>query len=162
MSEVIIRNIKQTDNKELAGIIRSVLAEFGANHAGTVYYDPTTDDLFSLFAKDKSAYFTAEINGEIVGGGGIYPTPALPDGYCELVKLYLLPVSRGTGLGKKLILKCFEAARNFGYTHMYLETMPELKMALGMYLQLGFTHLDGALGKSGHFGCAIWMVKELK
>lgn len=161
MNEMLIRNIRQTDNKMLAQIIRSVLAEFGANHPGTVYYDPTTDDLFSLFAKDKSAYFTAELNGEIVGGGGIYPTPALPEGYCELVKLYLLPAARGTGLGKKLILQCFEAAIDLGYTHIYLETMPELKMALGMYLQLGFTHLKGPLGNSGHFGCALWMTKAL-
>lgn len=161
MNGITIRNIRQADNKALAETIRSVLAEFGANHPGTVYYDATTDDLFSLFSKESSAYFTAEIKGEIVGGGGIYPTPALPAGYCELVKLYLLPSARGTGLGKKLILQCFETAKYFGYTHIYLETMPELKMALGMYQQLGFTHLDGALGNSGHFGCAIWMVKKL-
>lgn len=156
-----IRPIEKRDNKAIAAIIRSVLAEFNANKPGTVYYDPTTDDLFTLFKEKNAAYFIAEMNGEIVGGSGVYPTPNLPQGCCELVKLYLLPQARGTGLGKKLILTCFDAAKQFGYTSMYLETMPELNTAVDMYKRLGFTDLKGPLGNSGHFGCDIWMLKEL-
>ena len=70
----IIRNILKEDNARLAFIVRSVLAEFNANKPGTVYYDPTTDDLFSLFQTEGAAYFVTEINGEIIGGSGIFPT----------------------------------------------------------------------------------------
>ena len=41
-----IRPIQPADNPVIAKIIRDTLAEFGANHPGTVYYDPTTDALF--------------------------------------------------------------------------------------------------------------------
>ncbi len=156
-----IRKIQKEDNRRLAFIIRSVLAEFKANKAGAVYFDPTTDDLFALFQITNAGYFVAEINGEIVGGGGVFPTPNLPAGCCELVKLYLLKPGRGKGLGKTLIHECFDAAIKFGYTSMYLETMPELNTAVGMYQQLGFEYLKGPLGNSGHFGCDIWMIKKL-
>lgn len=158
---ITIRNITWDDNQHLAFIVRSVLAEFNANKPGTVYYDPTTDDLFSLFQAKGAAYFVAEMDGKIVDGAGVFPTPALPNGCCELVKLYLLKSARGMGLGKTLIEECFSAAIKFNYTHMYLESMPELNTALGMYEQLGFEYLKGSLGNSGHFGCDIWMLKKL-
>ncbi|WP_153798676.1 GNAT family N-acetyltransferase [Foetidibacter luteolus] len=158
---ISIRPLEQKDNPAIALVIRTVLAEFKANKPGTVYYDPTTDDLFALFKKDLSAYFIAELDGEVVGGAGVYPTDKLPAGCCELVKLYLLDKARGKGLGRLLAEKCFEAAVNFGYSSMYLESMPELGTAVGMYERLGFTYLTGPMGSSGHFGCDIWMVKAL-
>jgi putative acetyltransferase len=156
-----IRKLEKKDNQPVAYIIRSVLAEFKANKPGTVYYDPTTDDLFTLFQTPRSAYFVAEIQGEIIGGAGVFPTPDLPRSCCELVKLYLLPQARGKRVGKTLIQKCFDAAKEFGYSSMYLETMPELSTAVGLYEQLGFKYLKAPLGNSGHFGCEIWMMKEL-
>lgn len=156
-----LRQLQQGDNPVMASIIRSVLKEFNANKPGTVYYDPTTDDLFTLFSIPRSAYFVAEMNGRVVGGAGVYPTDALPGGCCELVKLYLLPEARGKGIGKSLIQQCVATATGFGFTSMYLETMPELIIAVGLYEHLGFSYLTGPMGNSGHFGCDIWMLKQL-
>jgi putative acetyltransferase len=161
MDRGVIRLLTREDNPVIAAIIRSVLAEFKANRPGTVYYDPTTDDLFSLFSKPKSEYWMLEVNGKVVGGSGVYPTEGLPEGCCELVKLYILPEARGRGYGKQLIEQCFVSAVKFGFSEMYLETMPELKMAMGLYKRCGFTYLDGPMGNSGHFGCDLWMLKKL-
>jgi len=157
----IIRAIAQRDNAALAGIIRSVLTEFGAAREGTVFYDPTTDDLYSLFGTPSSSYVVAEQDGIVNGGCGIFPTSGLPHGYCELVKLYLLPEARGYGTGKELINQCINTAKETGYTHMYLETMPELNMAVGLYESCGFRYLPAPMGASGHYGCNIWMLKDL-
>ncbi|MCU0396405.1 MAG: GNAT family N-acetyltransferase [Chitinophagaceae bacterium] len=156
-----IRPIAPADNAALASIIRRTLEEFKANHPGTVYYDDDTDRLSEVFMQPGSWYFVAEQEGSIVGGAGVFPTPGLPDGTCELVKMYLLPQARGTGLGKFLLHRCFEKAHELGYTRMYLETMPELTRAIPMYEQEGFRYLDGPMGNSGHFGCAIQMIREL-
>lgn len=158
---ILIRPIQPEDNQPLAFIIRNSLAEFGANKPGTVFYDPTTDALFELFQTKGSAYFIAEENGIIVGGGGIFPTEALPEGTCELVKMYLHQNARGKGLGKRLIEHSLHWAKNNGYRNCYLETMPELKQALKVYELMGFSYLDGPLGNSGHFGCDRWMLKAL-
>jgi len=156
-----IRPIQPEDNQQIAAVIRTALEDFGANKPGTVYFDPTTDDLYSLFQTPNSAYFVALIGDEIIGGSGIYPTENLPEGCTELVKIYLDKTTRGKGVGKTLMQTCFEKAKELNYNQLYLESMPELDIAVGMYQKMGFKSLDKPLGNSGHFGCNIWMVKEL-
>jgi len=158
---ITIRDLRKEDNPALAKVVKDTLAEFGANHPNTVYYDPTTDTLFEVFQTPRSKYFLAEINNKIVGGGGIYPTDGLPPDTCELVKMYLLPEARGLGLGRTLIEKCIESAAENGFKKIYLETMPELKQALSVYEKFGFEFLKGPMGNSGHTGCSLWMLKSL-
>jgi len=158
---IAIRPIRASDNQSLATIIRNTLAEFGANHPGTVYFDDATDHLFELFKKEKSSYFVAVMDETIVGGGGIYPTEGLPADTCELVKMYLLPKARGIGLGKSIIENCLATARQAGFRNIYLESMPELKQALKIYERFGFTYLSTPMGNSGHFGCDLHMSLEL-
>jgi len=161
MTTVTIRTITPADNKTLAAIIRTALAEFKANKPGTVYFDPTTDNLSEVFTTPRSVYFVAEANGVILGGSGIYPTANLPEDTCELVKLYLSNAARGKGLGKLLMQQCIEAAGQMGYKRIYLESMPELNIAVPMYEKMGFSYLTAPMGNSGHDGCDIWMIKEL-
>lgn len=161
MSTIIIKTILPEDNKALAKIIRNSLEEFKANKPGTVYFDETTDNLSEVFKTPNSIYFVAEADGVLLGGGGIYPTQNLPAGTCELVKLYLSNAARGKGIGKLLMEKCFTAAKDLGYKKMYLETMPELNIAVPMYEKMGFTYLQSPQGNSGHGGCDIWMIKDL-
>jgi len=156
-----IRPIEPGDNVELAKVIRAALTEFGANKPGTVYFDPTTDALYELFRTPGSYYFVATIDEQVVGGCGIFPTDNLPEGTCELVKLYVAKEARGTGLGKQLMEKSMNWAKTHGYTQVYLESMPELTKAVSIYEKVGFKSLDGPLGNSGHCGCDIWMLKEL-
>ncbi len=159
---VNIRPIAQTDNAALASIIRKALEEFGANKPGTVYYDETTDHLFETFhVEPASSYFVAEKDGALLGGAGIYPTNALPADTCELVKMYLAPAARGLGLGRQLITLCLETAKAKGFSRVYLESMPELKKAVGIYELFGFQYLTAPMGNSGHCGCGIWMLKNL-
>jgi putative acetyltransferase len=158
---IIFRSLEQRDNKEIAELIRSVFREFGIARPGTVYFDPTTDDLFSLFRKPGSVYWIAEENGKIIGGCGIFSTPGLPEGCCELVKFYLLSSQRGKGTGRKLLEMSLESARKLGYRQVYLESLPELSRAIGLYEKTGFRLIEGPMGSSGHFGCDIWMLKNL-
>ena len=158
-----LRFIQQSDNQAIAKIIRDTLAEFGANHPGTVYFDSATDTLFEVFQKPKSIYYIAENKeGKIVGGGGIFPTEGLPPDTCELVKMYLLPEARGIGLGKLIIEKCLQTAKENGFGRVYLESMPELKQAVKVYEKFGFTYLCSPMGNSGHFGCDLHMIKNLE
>jgi putative acetyltransferase len=157
-----IRPIEQKDNINIAKVIRGALEEFGANKPGTVYFDPTTDALFELFNNTPgSYYYIATIDNNVVGGAGIFPTENLPNGTCELVKLYLHKDARGTGLGKQLLNRAMQWAKENGYTQVYLESMPELSKAVTIYENVGFKRIHQPLGNSGHCGCDIWMVKNL-
>ena len=159
--EIILRKIEERDNREIAGVIRTVFREFKIDKPGTVYFDPTTDNLFNLFSIPGSEYWIAEADGVIIGGCGVYPTHGLPDGCAELVKLYLSSSWRGKGVGWQLMEKTFESAIKFGYRQLYLESLPELRKAISLYERAGFKNLPEPMGNSGHFGCNIWMIKDL-
>ena len=157
-----IRKIKATDNTSLATIIRNAFIEFDAPKTGTVYADPTTDQLFELFEAQKNAScFVAAENQEILGCCGIYPTEGLKSGYAELVKFYLAADARGKGIGKALFEKSIAEARKMGYNFLYIESQPSFAKAVKLYENYGFTYLDHALGNSGHDNCDVWMLKQL-
>jgi putative acetyltransferase len=158
---ILFRHIKQSDNQKIAEVIRKVFREFKIDKPGTVYTDPTTDDLYALFRKPGSIYWIAEEADIIVGGCGIFPTDGLPDGCVELVKFYVAADYRGQGVGNSLMQKSIASAKELGYKQMYLESFPELNKAVSMYIRSGFTYLPRALGNSGHFACNVWMLKEL-
>jgi putative acetyltransferase len=158
---ITFRKIEERDNRELAGLIRTVFREFKIDRPGTVYFDPTTDDLYTLFSKPGSEYWIAEENGVIIGGCGVYPTPGLPEGCAELVKLYLFASQRGRGIGWQLMEKTFDSAKKLCYRQLYLESLPELSRAISLYEREGFKFIPGPMGNSGHFGCNIWMIKDL-
>jgi len=159
--DIIFRQIEEKDNKEIADLIRTVFREFNIHRPGTVYFDPTTDNLFELFRASGSEYLIAEEDGIIIGGCGVYPTPGLPEGCAELVKFYLSASQRGNGIGWTLLEKSFDYAKKSGYRQMYLESLPELSRAITLYEKAGFRFIEGPMGKSGHFGCNIWMLKDL-
>ena len=159
--KIIIRQIQEKDNLPLAKIIREVFIEHDAPQKGTVYSDPTTDNLYDLFQTPKSILWVAEINNEIIGCCGVYPTKGLNENCVELVKFYLSKDARGKGIGKELMQKCIHSAREFEYTQLYLESLPQFSKAISMYEKQGFVRLNQSLGNSGHKTCNIWMLKEL-
>jgi putative acetyltransferase len=156
-----IRPVEKKDNLQLAGIIREVFEEHDAPREGTVYSDPTTDNLCELFLKPKSILWVAVSNNEPVGCCGIYPSEGLPADCAELVKFYLSANARGKGIGKELMQKCIRSAIDFGYRQLYLESLPHFEKAIGIYEKEGFVRLNKPLGASEHKTCSIWMLKEL-
>ena len=64
--KIIFRLIEERDNREIAEIIRTVFREFKIDKPGTVYFDPTTDNLFNLFSIPGSEYWIDEQNCVII------------------------------------------------------------------------------------------------
>ena len=159
--DYIIRTVRANDNRQLAVIIRSCFYDFAAPTIGTVFEDPTTDELFELFQQEKSVLFVAEIQGIPVGCCGLFPTVGLSENCVELVKFYLMKEYRDQGIGKELFNTCMEQAKQFGFKQVYIESLPEFASAVRIYDYHGFTQLQEPLGNSGHTGCKLWMIKEL-
>ncbi|WP_323094218.1 GNAT family N-acetyltransferase, partial [Aeromonas hydrophila] len=80
---------------------------------------------------------------------------------CELQKMYFMPSLRGLGLGRRLVLQALDEASALGYQRCYLETTAVLREATALYESLGFEHLPGPLGCTGHDACEICMVLTL-
>ena len=105
-----IRKAEKSDNNELAHLIREVFEEHDAPRVGTVFSDPTTDNLYELFSNKKSVLWVVEEDNELLGCCGVYPTDGLPKGCAELVKFYLMPKARGRKIGTKLMEQNIESA----------------------------------------------------
>ncbi|EHZ6873036.1 GNAT family N-acetyltransferase [Providencia rettgeri] len=157
-----IRPIEQQDNAGIAAVIREVSAEHGLTaDKGFAVADPILDTLFEVYSKPRSAYWVVEMDGEIVGGGGVSQVAGGDNDTAELQKMYLSSVLRGKGLAKQIVLMSLEFAKAQGYTRCYLETTKELQAAIKLYEKLGFEFIDEPLGNTGHSDCEIRMLKEL-
>jgi putative acetyltransferase len=156
-----IREIQQSDNPEVAAVIRKVFISDDYPKTGTAFEDPQLEFMFETYQQPNSAYFVIEVEGRIVGGAGIGPLQNSDENICELQKMYFLEEVRGKGWGTLMIQKCLEKAIAFGFEKCYLETLPEMLSAQNLYQKVGFNYLDSALGSTGHTSCPVWMIKVL-
>ena len=157
-----LRPMVASDNPSVARVIRTVSAEFGLTaDKGYTVADPNLDRLFELYSEANSAYWVGEMDGEVVGGGGIAPLLCSAPDICELQKMYFLPQLRGLGLARRLALQALDFARDRGFRRCYLETTASLTRAIALYEQLGFEHITEPLGCTGHVDCEVRMLKAL-
>lgn len=156
-----ISDITAAQDQQVCSIIKRVGEEHGAVGEG---FGPSDLEVtaMSLYYKDEdnSKYLIATIDQQVVGGSGIASFNDSVD-ICELRKLFLLPESRGLGIGKALAEQCLAYAKSKGYKRCYLDTLSNMKPAIALYEKLGFKHLTSPLNGTIHAGCDIWMLKEL-
>ncbi len=128
----------------LAALIRHNLKAHRLDIPGTVYFDEGLDHLSDYYsaAPDRRAYYIlVEDDGALAGGIGLAEFP-LFENCAELQKLYLSDAVKGHGFGYKLIEKIEEAARELGYSQIYLETHTNLRAALHIYEKSGYVAID--------------------
>ncbi len=161
-TDILIREIRPEDNAAIAEVIRAVSAEFGLTaDKGYTVSDPNLDSLYQLYDEPRSAYWVIEQDGRIAGGGGIAPLCGADATVCELQKMYFMKSLRGQGVAYSLALQALTVARSRGFTHCYLETTASLTRAISLYERLGFEHIGGPMGSTGHVDCEVTMLKTL-
>ena len=98
----------------------------------------------------------------MVGGGGVAPLACSEPDICELQKMYFLTSARGQGAGEEASAAgAGLRPLTQGFKRCYLETTAFLTEAIGLYEHLGFEHIDGPLGCTGHVDCEVRMLKSL-
>ncbi|AUI87028.1 hypothetical protein BS333_11945 [Vibrio azureus] len=158
---LVLRPLTESDNQQIAQVIRQVSAEYGLTaDKGYGVADPTLNDMYSVYNQPGAAYWVIEHQGEIIGGGGFSPLAGEPS-ICELQKMYFLPQARGNGFAKRIVSLSLQLASQLGYRQCYLESTACLKEAVSLYEKLGFDYLDAPLGNTGHDACEIVMIKAL-
>ena len=82
------------------------------------------------------AYF----NGVAIGTVGLRK---MKNGICEMKRLFVKPIARGTGLGRKLVERVIEEGRLLGFSRMRLDnSRSAMEKANALYKALGFYEID--------------------
>lgn len=124
------------------------------------------DDVRTLFNAYKEAIDTdlcfQQFEAELANLPGTYIRPAgcllmaiynnkpagcvalrsLEKDIAEMKRLYVDPEYRGLGIGIKLIEEVISRARDIGYRHLRLDTLPSMTKAISLYESLGFIDIE--------------------
>ncbi len=108
-------------------------------HYETAWPLPDVLDFQQHYVENGGAFLVLVDGERIIGTGALH---FLEDGVGEIKRLWLLPEYQGQGLGYRMMLALFDAAREKGYHTLRLETSPAYQpRAVAFYRQMGFREI---------------------
>jgi ribosomal protein S18 acetylase RimI-like enzyme len=119
-------------------VVRALFREYAAS-LGEVGAFPGFEEELAALPGGYDVLLVARVGDEVAGCVGVRP---LPDGACEMKRLYVRPSARGSGAGRALVLASVERARGLGYARMRLDTAPWMTSAIALYRSLGFAEIE--------------------
>ena len=137
---VTLRTLTANDTEALEQV-RQYFRNYAAWLGVDLSYQNFDQEMAALpgtYAEPQGRLFFAEDDGKPAGCVGIRPLPG-SEGLCEMKRLYVDPAMRGRGIGARLALAAIKAAKEIGYRKILLDTLPNMRMAVKLYRELGFT-----------------------
>jgi DNA-binding MarR family transcriptional regulator/N-acetylglutamate synthase-like GNAT family acetyltransferase len=124
---------------DLGRIVQRQGILYAAEYAWDETFEALLADILAKFVANfdraLEQAWVAERNGEIVGSIFLMRLDAR---IAKLRALYVEPSARGSGLGRRLVQECIEAARRKGYESLTLWTNDVLTSARHIYQAAGF------------------------
>ena len=130
--------IESVTSDPLLGTVRELFREYQLSLGIDLSFQDFEEELAGLpgkYAPPLGRLYIAFIDDAPAGCIALRP---LGQEQCEMKRLYVRPLFRGQDLGRQLAHKAIEEAREIGYTQMYLDTLPTMAAAQGLYRSLGF------------------------
>jgi ribosomal protein S18 acetylase RimI-like enzyme len=134
----------EEEGREL-DIIRDLFREYAAELNEDLCFqsfDAEVEDPLKKYVRQGGLIMLAYIDEQPAACIALMPlTPR--DGEhkpCEMKRLYVRPQYRQYGLGKELVARLIEMARERGFDKMQLDTLQRLQPAIRLYERCGFTH----------------------
>lgn len=131
-----IRRAANADLPAIRSVLLEVRREFGVVDPTGVSDDDLDDLEQNYFRRGGTFDVVVESPSQrVVGCAALRP---LNECRAELCKMYVVKSARGNGLGRQLVEKLLKAAREAGFTEVWLETNSVLTVATRLYEQYGF------------------------
>lgn len=135
-------NLRPATTADTAGIRRVVfetLVEYGLR-SDPEGLDADLDDVEETYINPGGMFEVLETSdGRILGTVALYPKSSA---ICALRKMYLLREARGFGMGKAMLDRALQRARELGFRRVELETAAPLVEAIALYKKYGFRPID--------------------
>ena len=91
------------------------------------------------YAPPEGRLYLAFIDGALAGCIALRP---FQEKQCEMKRLYVRPQFRGQNIGRVLVNKVIDDARQIGYRQMFLDTLHTMTVAKALYHSLGFREIS--------------------
>jgi GNAT superfamily N-acetyltransferase len=130
----MIRTASETDLAE----VRRLFAEYSAWVGLDLSFQDFDRELAQLpgdYVPPKGVLLVALVEGRVAGCVAAHQWQA---DTCEMKRLFVRDLFRGTGCGRALVAGILTWARQAGYRRILLDTLPAMDRAQGMYERLGF------------------------
>jgi putative acetyltransferase len=138
-----VKQIFQATTDDDIQAARTLFEEYAASLGFSLCFQNFDQELKNLpgaYAPPDGRLLLAIENDQLAG---CIALRKLTDGACEMKRLFVRPTYRATGLGRFLAESIIDEARNLGYTHMRLDTIPgKMDKAIALYQRLGFVEIE--------------------
>ena len=94
----------------------------------------------SQYSRPEGAIFLVYHEKNLASG--CFGIRKLEDTICELKRMYLKTELQGLGIGKLMLEKSFECAKELGYQKMRLDTLSTMHAAISLYKKMGFYEIQ--------------------
>lgn len=155
MEELTVRRYRSADHDEVWQLHNLALRQVEA-HAGNGPWDEDLHKIEEVYLENKGEFLVAELDGEIVGMGALLRKDRST---AEVRRMRVAPECQGEGVGKLVLDKLQEKAREYGYRKLVLDTTTKQVAAQRLYLKNGFKEVERT--QAGGFKC-IHYEKELE
>lgn len=121
------------------------------------HYDEEISHLEQKYGAPGGRLYLAYGDGKLAGCIGLRK---IDQKNCEMKRLYVRPQFRGNRMGNQLIGMIIKDAKEIGYSHMLLDTLPFLKSAVYLYKKYGFYEIESY--NNSPMDTSIYMRLDLK
>lgn len=128
--------------KELFNEYTEMLIQGDSNfktYLGLQNYDHEIENLEEKYGLSYGRLYLAYFDGTIAGCIGLRK---IDNDNCELKRLYVKPQFRGKKIAGFLVKHIIAEAKEIGYKHILLDTLPFLETAINMYKKYGFYQIE--------------------
>lgn len=143
----MLYTIRAVSNSSDLEAVRALLREYaaylnaslGAEHICLAEYEEELAGLPAPYQILLIAVAANDRNEQVAGCVLLKPMGKA----CEMKRLWVRPQFQGLGIGRKLAEELMDAARQHGYSAMYLDTVPAaMQAAYHLYRTLGFAPVE--------------------
>lgn len=119
-------------------LARALIEEYSRGLGVDLCFQDLARELRELaheYAPPGGALLIARLDGRVAGCVALR---RLEPGVGELKRLYVVPATRGAGVGRSLVERMLARARALGYARVRLDTLASMHEAQALYRSLGF------------------------